>query len=126
MKINRKPYSIWFDYHDGARVEIKALTPGEKADINDLAVVQRVVMGPDKKPITSVDVSAKTLRMERAKRAVVNFEGFEDEDGVAIAFTPENVAVLLEFVDGFQEFVAEKLVEVEDAKATHDEEAEKN
>ena len=120
----------WFEMEgdeDGARVEIKALTPGEKADIGTAALDVRLVYSADSKALNTEQRMNPQAEMEMtAKLAVVGWENFFRADGKPLVCTKANILKAVREIDGFGRFVSMSLQKLNQDLADEAEEQEKN
>jgi hypothetical protein len=128
-----KPKERWFevpDDPDGAAVQIRQLTPGQRQDIIDKAFVQQVTyhQGGDKKmkPIMTQKTDTRLDREQTIIKAVVDWKNFFDQDGAKLPCNPENIVRAIREIDGFAEFVADCRARLYNDLAEEEEDLEKN
>ena len=107
-----KPRERWFnvpDDPDGARIKIRALTPGERQDIIDRAFVQEIEYKENSDgnmiPIMKQHTDTKYDREATLKKCVVGWEGLFDEDGSIFEFSVDNILRAAREIPGFGTFV---------------------
>lgn len=109
-----KPKERWFhvpDDPDEGKVLIRHLTPGERQDIFDRTMPQKVEYESDGQgsqvPVFSLDPDRATERDLTLKACVIGWEGFYDEDGAVMECTPDNIVKARREIEGFFEFITE-------------------
>jgi len=113
MRIS-KVIERWFDVPDDpdkARLKIKHMQPGETQDIFDQVFEQKIDYKKGKKgklePTFSQNTNKKLDRKLTLTTAVVGWENMFGLDGKKLKFTPENVILASQKIDGFTELVNE-------------------
>jgi len=124
-----KPNRRWFEMEgdpDNARVEIKALTPGERQEIAQAALKQRLIYKPgqDMETIQELDPGAEALSVARI--CVVDWENFYDMNNKPMKCTPKNIERAVKLIDGFSPFVSKCLRKITEDIETEKDEQEKN
>jgi len=107
-----KPRERWFnvpDDPDGAKIKIRAMTPGERQEILDNAFVQEVEYRQDEsgemRPHMKQHTDTKYDREATLKKCVVGWEGIFEADGSVFEFNEQNVVRASKEINGFVEFV---------------------
>ena len=113
MRIS-KVIERWFDVPDDpdkARLQIKHLLPGETQNIYDQVFEQKIDYKKGKKgklePTFSQNTNKKLDRKLTLTTAVVGWENMFGLDGKKLKFTPENIVLASQKIDGFTELVNE-------------------
>jgi len=124
-----KPTRRWFEMEgdeDGARVEIKALAPGERQEVAQAALKQRLIYKPgeDMQTVQEINPSGETLAM--ARLCVVGWENFFDESGKPMKCTRKNIERAVKMIEGFAVFGSQSLKKLTEDIAAEKEEQEKN
>lgn len=125
MKVIKSRFVLTHKFED-VEVDIQAMTPGERNSVADKCLKRTISRDADGNPSTNIEYDFQSERKEIPAMSVIGWRGFEDEDGAEIPFSKENLSMLMEYVDGFAEFVREKVSETNAAKAKHDEDLQKN
>lgn len=119
----------WFtmpqDESGETQVEIYHLLPGEVSEIESSTnrVVGREING---KFGTEVDIDVNSRTKEIIKRCIINWKGFEDEDGKKLKCTDFNKIRILNTFDWFYEQIEKFREDLEAEEEAAQEEAEKN
>lgn len=120
----------WFEMEgdeDGARVEIKALNPGEKAEIAAAALDARLVYENDGGNMkTEHHLNPKAEMEITAKLAVTRWENFFRADGKPLICNKANVMRAVREIEGFSRFVGKSLKKLTADLAEEAEEQGKN
>jgi hypothetical protein len=104
----------WFEVdgdEDGARIKIRNLTPGEKADIYDKVFVQQISYKKEKDGKLTPEFNQETDKLlDREltiKKSIVDWENFFDQDGKELKCTPANMIKALNEIEGFNVLISE-------------------
>ena len=96
---------------DGAKIKMKQLTPGDKADIYDRVFVQRIDYEKDAngdlQPKMSQETNKQLDRELTVQKSIVDWENFFDEDDKELECTPENIIRALEEIEGFNVLISD-------------------
>lgn len=111
----------WFDFRDDLRVKIKPLTKKVAHRISKLCTTKKFKKGQYIK-----DVDEERLDNLLSRELVVDWKNFQDAKGKDIPCTPENVTVLLENWQEFNDFVNNVVVDYQEHLDQQEEQAEKN
>lgn len=132
MKIT-KVTERWFpcpDDPDNGKILIKSLSPGERQDIFDKTMPQKVEYEADDDgnliPSFSMDSDRALERDLTLKACVVDWESFYDEDGEPLECTPKNIIRARREIEGFFEFVSGCRAKLDSDIAKELEDQEKN
>ncbi len=98
IRINLSPEPQWLDLGHGVRLKLLPLTTALMVATRSDPAVQDLDVG------ASNDERAAVFAGALARRAVVDWEGVGDEDGIARTVTPEGIDALLSLWPIFEAF----------------------
>lgn len=109
-----KTIERWFDVPndpDKARIKIRNLLPGERAEIFDKVFVQNINYKKNKKgdlePVFSQNTDKEKDRDLTLTKAVVDWENFFDKDDKSLECNEENILRASREIEGFNILVTE-------------------
>lgn len=103
----------WFECPedpDKGRILIKHLTPGERQEILDSTMNQKIVYKTVNGQMTPHITAEPDKRLDKEltlEKTVLGWENFYDEHGVAMQFNKENLLKASRMIEGFDIFVIE-------------------